>query len=220
MSQDELIELARRCQQENMKYRSTGNSDPSYCLKLFRLSLEEMREDAWAQIVECYTSDLEVRFHRHPWFQLLREYQDDIINTAFARLFEQNSKEPLQVKTLAGILNYLHRCLATAILISKRDKDKGRFTGGTPDDWASIPGLDDIGMLLGVLEAEEIWETVKACTRSKVEQQVMYLWLVQDYTATEIVQYLPAGTLVPTKVYQIGERVMRCVRRRYAHTRL
>ena len=218
MRQEELNELARRCQQENDIYRRTGNSDPSYCLQLFRLALAEKQEGAWEKIVECYTPELRNRFFAHPWALLLREYQDDILIMAFERFLERNEKEPLRVTSLGEILNYLHSCLYTAILLCKRDKDRQRLTIGTLDDFADTPGPDSTGESLDMLEAKEVWKRVASCTDTALEERVMHLWLVQDYSAPEIVRYLSADNLTREKVHQIVEKVYRRYRKRYPRT--
>ena len=215
MRQEELNELARRCQQENDTYRRTGSSDPSYCLKLFRMALEENREDAWEKIIECYTPGLRNKLYTHPWASLLREYQDDIIMMAFERFLEQNKKKTLQVTSPGAMLNYLYRCLYTAILLCKRDKDKERLIAGTLNDFADIPGPDSTDGSLDALEAKEIWMSVKSCTNDANEERVMYLWLVQDSTAPEIVRSLPGNNLTREKVHQIVEKVIRRYRKRY-----
>jgi hypothetical protein len=215
MQQEELNELARRCQQENDTYRRTGSSDPSYCLKLFRMALEEDREDAWEKIIECYIPNLRNKFYAHPSASLLREYQDDIIMMTFERILEQHKKKPLQVTSLGAMLNYLYACFYTAILLSKRDKDKERLVAGTLDDFVGIPGPDPTEASLDTSGAREIWKRVKSCTNDVSDERVMYLWLVQDSTAPEIVRYLPGDNLTREKVHQIVERVFRRYRKRY-----
>jgi len=219
MRQEELNELARRCQQENDAYRRNGSSDPSYCLQLFRLALVEKREGAWEKVVECYSSDLRNRFFAHPWAPLLREYEDDILIITFERFLERNEKEPLQVTSLGAMLNYLHRCLYTAILLCKRDKDKQSFLAGTIDDFADIAGPDPTDESLDTLEAEEIWKRVASCTDSALEERVMHLWLVQDYSAPEIVRYLPGDNLTREKIHQVVEKVFRRYRKRYPRSK-
>lgn len=215
MRQEELNELARRCQQENDVYRRIGSSDPSYCLLLFRLALVEKREGAWEKIIECYTPELRNRFFAHPWALLLREYQDDILIMTFERFLERNEKERLQITSLGAILNYLHRCLYTAILICKRDSDKQRLIIGTLDDFADMPGLDPTDESLDMLEAREVWKRVAACADNSREERVMHLWLVQDCSAPEIVRCLPADNLTREKIHQIVEKVYRRYRKRY-----
>ncbi len=183
MEQEELKELARRCQQENDTYRRTGNSDPSYCLKIFRMALEEGREDAWEYVIECYTPNLRNKFHVHPLASLLREYQDDIIIITFERILEQHKKKPLQVTSIGAMLNYLYACFYTAVLLCKRDKDKERLIAGTLDDFAEIPEPDPTEGALATMEAKEIWKRVRGCINDTSEERVMYLWLVQDSTA-------------------------------------
>ena len=219
MRQEELNELARRCQQESDAYRRTGSSDPSYCLQLFRLALVEKREDAWEKVVECYSSDLRNRFFAHQWAPLLREYEDDILIITFERFLERNEKEPLQVTSLGAMLNYLHRCLYTAILLCKRDKDKQRLVAGTIDDFADIAGPDPTDESLDTLEAEEIWKRVAGCADNPLEERVMHLWLVQDYSAPEIVRYLLADNLAREKVHQVVEKVFRRYRKRYPRSK-
>ena len=215
MRQEELNELARRCQQENDVYRRTGSSDSSYCLLLFHLALVEKREGAWEKIIECYTPELRNRFLAHPWASLLREYQDDILMMTFERFLERNEKERLQINSLGAILNYLHRCLYTAILLCKRDVDRQRLVIGTLDEFADIAGLDPTDESLDMLEAREVWQRVAACADNSLEERVMHLWLVQDYSAPEIVRYLPADNLTREKVHQIVEKVYRRYRKRF-----
>ena len=215
MQQEELNELARRCQQENDTFRRTGSSDPSYCLQLFRLALVERREDALEKIVECYTPELRNRFFAHLWASHLREYQDDILLMTFERFLERNEKEPLQVTSLGAIMNYLHRCLYTAILLCKRDKDKQYLISSTLDDFADIPGPDPTDESLDKLAAGEVWKRIAGCADNSFEERVMHLWLMQDYSAPEIVRYLPANNLTKEQVYQIVEKVYRRYRKRY-----
>ena len=215
MQQEELNELAGRCQQENDTFRRTGSSDPSYCLQLFHLALVKGQEDAVEKIVECYTPDLRNRFFAHPWATLLREYLDDVLMITFERFLERNEKEPLQVTSLGAIMNYLHRCLYTAILLCKRDKDRQRLITSTLDDFADTPGTDPTDESLDKLAAGEVWKRVAGCADNSFEERVMHLWLVQDYSAPEIVRYLPTNNLTREKVYQIVEKVYRRYRKRY-----
>jgi hypothetical protein len=216
MSQKELNELVRRCQQETDTYRRTGSSDSSPCLELFRLALGENREDAWEMIIEQYTPDLRNRFHRHhPWNSLLREDQDDIILEAFERLLGQNRKKPLQISSLGGILKYLYSCLSTVILLHKRAREKDRFIVGEPNDFADAPGPDLVDRLFGNIAALEILHGLNSCCDNTCEEQVIYQWLTQDDTAPEIVQDLPACHLTNAKVYQIVEKVLARYRKRY-----
>ena len=60
-----------------------------------------------------------------------------------------------------------------------------------------------------------MWKRVKSCTNDVSDERVMYLWLVQDSTAPEIVRYLPGDNLTREKVHQIVERVFRRYRKRY-----
>ena len=215
MRQEELNELARRCQQENDAYRRTGRSDTSYCLKLFQMAFEQNQEDAWERLIACYTPNLRNKFYAHPWASLLRDYQDDIIMMTFERILEQHQKKPLQVTSLGAMLNYLHACLYTSILLCKRDKDRERLTAGTLDDFANISGPDPTQEALDFLEARDIWKRVKDCTDDATEEHVMYLWLVQNCTAPEILQHMPIDNLTKEKVYQIVEKVLRRYRKRY-----
>lgn len=219
MRQEELNELARRCQQENDAYRRNGSSDPSYGLQLFRLALAEKREEAWEKIIECYTPDLRNRFFAHRWAPLLREYQDDILMMTFERFMERNEKEPLQITSLGAILNYLHCCLYTAILLCKRDKDRQRVMAGTIDDFVDIPGPDPTEESLAMLEAKEVWKRVAGCADNPLEERVMHLWLVQDYSAPEIVRYLPGDNLTREKIHQVVEKVFRRYRKRYPRSK-
>jgi hypothetical protein len=218
MQQEELNELARRCQQENDTFRRTGSSDPSYCLQLFHLALVEGQEDAVDKIVECYTPDLRNRFFAHPWATILREYQDDVLMMTFERFLERNEKELLQITSLGALLNYLHRCFYTAILLCKRDKDKQRLIIGTLDDFAGISRQDSTDESLDKLAARDVWLRIAGCVDNSLEERVMHLWLVQDYSAPEIVQCLPANNLTREKVYQIVEKVFRRYRKHYPRT--
>ena len=207
MRQEELNELARRCQQQNDVFRRTGRSDPSYCLQLFRLALAEKREEAWEKILECYTPDLRNWFFAHPSAPLLRNYEDDICMMTFELLLKRNEKEPLNITSLGAILNYLRRCFYTAVLLCKRDRDSQRLIDGAPDD--EIPGPDPIGDLLDSLAAQEIWKRVASCTDNALEERVMYLRLILNYTASEIVRHFPGDHLTQQKVFQIVEKVIR-----------
>lgn len=217
MNREDVDELARRCQQETDTYRRTGRSDPFPCLTLFRLALEENREDAWNKIIELYTVELRKRFYKHaPWNSLIQEDQDDIVLETFERFAEQNRKKPLQISSLEGVLKYLYLCLSTVILLHKRAREKEHVVVDRLHHVTDMLEPDPADWVARDMAAQEIWQQVKSCCDNSCEEQVMYHWLGQHDTASEIVQDLSACHLTIAKVYQIVEKVLRRYRKRYS----
>lgn len=216
MNREDVNELARRCQQETDTYHRIGSSDPFPCLTLFRLALEENREDAWNKIVELYAVELRRRCYKYAsWNYLIQEDQDDIVFETFERLAEQNRKKPLQISSLEGVLKYLYLCLSTVILLHKRAREKHHFVVGGLHYVTDMLEPDPTDGVAHDMAAQEIWQQVKSCCDNSCEEQVMHHWLSQNDTAAEIVQDLSACHLTVVKVYQIVEKVLRRYRKRY-----
>jgi hypothetical protein len=208
---DELKALAVCCQQGKVRYRAFGSSDPTCCIKLFRLALEERDEDAWKYLIDCYRLDVHNWFYRHPLSPQFSSHLDSIVNMTFTQLWDANKKKPIRVTTLGEVVNYLKLCFYTAINQHwRQERDWGK---NIPLETLSPEGVleEDAEVITEGIAVKELWKKIFGCTHTKLEKQIVILLWNEGCTVPQIVSRLASKDLKPAHIYTVVARIRRCL---------
>lgn len=184
-------DLSTSCCLEMTRYRRHQNSNPAYCLELFRRALQINLNDAWERLLsDCVAEFLRGKLVRHASWEAARRYQDarSYVVEAFARFWRSNAGHPLRQESLGGLLSLLHRCLHSAILEELRLWEPPDSRGGPPVELSeSQAGPDPMDIVLSRERLREIWE----CALSDRERRIFRLRWLLGYTPKAMVDNWP-----------------------------
>src|SRR5262249_2566626 len=111
--------VSTSCCHEMRRYRMREQSDPAYCLELFRRALHSHEDEAWERLLNgCVADHVRGKLHKHACWPLARKYQDEqfYLVESFARLWRSTLGQPPHLESLGGLFSLLHACLHSAIL--------------------------------------------------------------------------------------------------------
>src|SRR5215831_9983895 len=163
-------DLSASCCYEMSRFQKREESDPAYCIELFRRALHGKQEEAWERLLDgCIADFVRAKLYRHVCWRLARKYQEEkfYVVECFTRLWRSNVGHPLRLESLGGLLSLLHQCLHSAILEELRfwtpPDARGKRSIPQPAQSEPITGPDPTGD--DVLRRELLLE-IKTCART------------------------------------------------------
>src|SRR5689334_1053845 len=82
-----LVELARRCREETLRFLGGEDRDDRFCFEIFQRAVVDRDDHAWEAIVNQYRGIVLAYVSQHTAAALLREPDDFWINRAFQRFW-------------------------------------------------------------------------------------------------------------------------------------
>jgi hypothetical protein len=194
------------------RYHKRQQSDPAYCIELFRRALQGKQEEAWERLLDgCIADFLRAKLYRHVCWRLARKYQEEkfYVVESFTRLWRSNVGHPLRLESLGGLLSLLYQCLHCAIL------EELRFW--TPPDSRGKKSMPQPAQIEPMTEADptaenairrELLLEVRACARTDRERRIFALRWEQGYTPQAIVEIWPQDFPETREISQVLQNIL------------
>jgi hypothetical protein len=214
MSGMSVVELARRCREETVRFLKGENRDDSFCFEIFQRAVVHRDNDAWEAMVVQYRGIVLAYVAQHTAAALLRESDDYWVNRAFQRFWSAVGADRFgQFPDLAALLKYLKLCVHSVLMDEVRSR---RAASLSPLDEVpeSMPSrVDAEGSVLGKLNGAELWHAIERELNDEAEEKVVYLSFARDMKPADIVEHYPNLFASVADVYRIKRNVIERLRR-------
>lgn len=209
--------LAVRCEVETLKFHARLQSEPAYCLEIWRRALQEKSVEAWALVQELYASRLCAWFGRHSSSSMVRDEREELVSRTFEHVYETNERKAIEIRTLAGLLSYVHRALNTTILERVRELKREGLIFVPIDLVPERPSWGQNPERRHVTEEQKraFWERIRACTNNEREWQLVALCWREQYKPGEVVADFPDEFPSVEEIYTTLANALARVKRRY-----
>jgi hypothetical protein len=209
-----LVELARRCREETLRFLRGEDRDDAYCFEIFQRAVVTRDDDAWEAIVVQYRGIVLAYVSQHSAAALLHESDDYWINRAFQRFWSAVGADRFaRFPDLPALLKYLKMCVHSVLM----DEIRARRA-------ASAASLDDVpetmpdsmsteGSVLGNLAGAQLWTVIKRLLQDEAEERVVYWSFARDLKPAEIAERHPTLFADVADVYRIKRNVIERLRR-------
>jgi RNA polymerase sigma factor (sigma-70 family) len=116
-----LPQLLSACREHLARFRHGAESDPQFCLELFRRALDAHDPDAWHGLVELYQPLLSARLRQRG---VAPEMAEEAVQEAFVALWLKSNSGAVSTsgQTLAQVLNYLWGSIRFALIKLRRQQ--------------------------------------------------------------------------------------------------
>lgn len=207
-----LARVAARCREETEKYRRREPHSTAFCYELFRRAMAEGDQDAWARLLEQYTSQVTRWVLRQPARPLVGEDDDYWVNDAFRRFWQAtHAKQFENFPTLPSLLKFLQTCVFAAIADAAR-----RQPPQPPAPWGELTEneqersnfVDQPGV-----NPTEFWEIVQTALPDATERRVIYLQFAWGLPPREIQRRDPEQFPTVNDVYRACRNALERLRR-------
>ena len=209
-----LLELARRCREETLRFLRGEDRDDSFCFGIFERAVVGRDSDAWEAIVVQYRGIVLAYVAQHTAAAILRESEDYWVNRAFQRFWGAIGPERFgQFPDLPALLRYLKLCVHSVVLDEVRARRAGSLASleEVPD---SVPSNADAEHnVLGKLAGEQLWDAIRRELQDEAEERVIFLSFARDLKPSEIVERHPELFASVADVYRIKRNVVERLRR-------
>jgi DNA-directed RNA polymerase specialized sigma24 family protein len=209
-----LLELARRCREETVRFLSGGDRDDAYCFEIFQRAVVDRDQEAWEAIVVQYRGIILACVGQHSAAAVLRETDDYWVNRAFQRFWSAVGPDRFgYFPDLPSLLKYLKLCVHSVLMDDMRARRAGSTTS-LDDVPESLPSRANAeSTVLGKLSAQQLWETINRQLQDDAERQVVLLSFVRDLKPAEIAERHPELFATVADVYRVKRNVIERLRR-------
>jgi hypothetical protein len=209
-----LLELARRCREQTLRFLKGEDRDDSFCFEIFQRAVVDRDDGAWEAIVAQYRGIVLAYVSQHTAAALLRESDDYWINRAFQRFWGAVGAERFgQFPDLPALLKYLKLCVHSVLMDEVRAR---RAASTTPLDEVpeSMPAAaNSERSVLGKMAGEQLWEAIKRELHDEAEERVVFLSFARDLKPAQIAERHPNLFDGVADVYRIKRNVIDRLRR-------
>lgn len=209
-----IVELARRCREETLRFLRGEDRDDSFCFEIFARAVVNKNDDAWQAIMAQYRGIVLAYVGQHTAAAMLRESDDYWVNRAFQRFWSAVGPDRFErFLDLAALLKYLKLCVHSVLMDEVRAR---RAASATPLDEVpeTTPDRTDTEhAVVGQLAHEQLWDTISRELQDEAEQQVIYLSFVRDMKPADIAERYPRLFATVADVYRIKRNVIERLRR-------
>ncbi|MBV9689820.1 MAG: sigma-70 family RNA polymerase sigma factor [Ktedonobacteraceae bacterium] len=201
-----LTSLADRSFVEMSKYRRKEASDDRYCLEIMRRAVLQNDDEAWAVLYRQFGENLHLWFHRHPWKDVVLQYEQEehYVDLAFERFWKSVRKQELSFSTLAAAMSYLHMCLNCSIMDMLRDSARPKE--------AVLPDYEQANEAEPLVEdmyhENDVWEAIESLLPDDKEKRVAYLHFHCNLKAREIMQFCPGEFCNEREIYRLKRNII------------
>ena len=209
-----IIELARRCREETLRFLHGEDRDDAYCFEIFQRAVVTRDDDAWEAIVAQYRGIVLAYVSQHTAAALLHEADDYWINRAFQRFWGAVGADRFgRFPDLPALLKYLKLCVHSVLMdeIRSRRAASAASLDDVPDSLPSSTTAE--GSALGELAGEQLWEVIKRELQDEAEEKVVFLSFARDLKPAEIAERYPNLFAGVSDVYRVKRNVIERLRR-------
>ncbi len=207
-SEMSLIALQNRCWWEMEKFSRQEPSAEEYCLEIFHRALVLRDEQAWEVLIQRFSATIVGWLRRHPYREeatRLHIQERDYADLTMARLWMTARNRPLEFRSLAGALWFLHKTLNAAVIDTIREMKSKELP---------IPATGFVEP--AALEEEEDtegWEAIKSMLPDEREKRLAQLLFYCNLTPREVVHYCPQEFSDIQEVYKLKRNILDRLRR-------
>ncbi|MBV9579182.1 MAG: sigma-70 family RNA polymerase sigma factor [Chloroflexi bacterium] len=209
-----LVDLARRCREETLRFLGGGDRDDAFCFEIFHRAVVDRDDAAWEAIVAQYRGIVLAYVSQHSAAALLREADDYWVNRAFQRFWAAVGPDRFgNFPDLPSLLKYLKLCVHSVLMDEMRAR-RGTSTSSLDDVPESVPARTNAeGAVVGALSGEQLWDAIIREVQDEAERKVVYLSFARDMKPSEIAERHPDLFGSVADVYRIKRNVIERLRR-------
>jgi hypothetical protein len=214
LSEVALLDLARRCHEETVRFLRGEARDDTFCYEIFLRAIVQREDTAWAAIVAQYRGIVLAYVGQHTVATMMHEPDDYWVNRAFQRFWSAVGADRFaQFPDLAALLKYLKLCVHSVLMDEVRAR-RGGMVSSLDDvpETAAVRG-DAAHSVVGQLAGEELWAAILRELHDEAEQVVAYLSFTRDMKPSDIFQRHPRLYASVDDVYRIKRNVVERLRR-------
>jgi DNA-directed RNA polymerase specialized sigma24 family protein len=210
-----LLDLARRCREETLRFLRGEPRDDAFCFEIFQRAVVARDNDAWEAIVVQYRGIVLSYVSQHTAAVLLRESDEYWINRAFQRFWAAVGADRFShFPDLAALLKYLKLCVHSMLMDEIRARRASSATSF--DDIPEATPANNANSersVVGKIAAEQLWTTIQRLLQDEAEQRVIYLSFARDFKPAEIAERHPGLFSDVADVYRVKRNVIERLRR-------
>jgi len=209
-----IVELARRCREETLRFLHGEDRNDAFCFEIFQRAVVARDDDAWEAIVMQYRGIVLSYVSQHTAAGLLHESDDYWINRAFQRFWGAVGGDRFgRFPDLPALLKYLKLCVHSVMMddIRARRAASAISLDDVPDSLPSRTTAE--GSAMGELAGEQLWEASKRELQDEAEEKVAFLSFARDLKPAEIAERYPTLFAGVSDVYRIKRNVIERLRR-------
>ncbi|HEY2592604.1 MAG TPA: sigma-70 family RNA polymerase sigma factor [Chloroflexota bacterium] len=207
-----LVELARRCREETLRFLSGGDRDDAYCFEIFHRAVVDRDDAAWEAIVTQYRGIVLAYVGQHSAASALHESEDYWVNRAFQRFWSAVAPERFsRFPDLPSLLKYLKMCVHSVLMDEMRARRSAASLDDVPEWLASRTSAERT--VLGELSGQQLWDAIARELQDEAERRVVHLSFARDLKPAEIAERYPDLFASVADVYRIKRNVIERLRR-------
>jgi hypothetical protein len=207
-----VVELARRCREETLRFLGGQDRDDSYCFEIFQRAVVKRDDMAWEAILNQYRGIVLAYVGQHTAAAMLRESDDYWINRAFQRFWSAVGPERFAAfPDLPALLKYLKLCVHSVLMDEIRARRAESSLDEIPENTPARTSAER--SVLGRLSGEQLWAAVVRELQDEAEQKVAYLSFARDMKPAEIAARHTSLFASVADVYRIKRNIIERLRR-------
>jgi hypothetical protein len=207
-----LVELARRCREETLRFLGGQDRDDAYCFEIFKRAVVSRDDAAWEAIMVQYRGIVLAYVGQHTAAAMLRESDEFWINRAFQRFWSAVGAERFSgFHDLPALLKYLKLCVHSVLMDEIRARKAETSLDEVPENTPA--GSSAEGSVLGNLFGQQLWAAILRDLQDEAERTVAYLSFARDMKPAEIASRHTALFASVTDVYRIKRNIIERLRR-------
>jgi hypothetical protein len=209
-----LVELARRCREETLRFLGGGDRDDAYCFEIFHRAVVDRDDAAWEAIVTQYRGIVLAYVAQHTVAAVARESDDYWINRAFQRFWSAVGPDRFShFPDLPSLLKYLKLCVHSVLMDEMRAR-RAASSSSLDEVPESLPGRTNAERtVVGELSGQQLWDAIIREVQDEAERKVVLLSFARDLKPSEIFERHPELFPSVADVYRIKRNVIERLRR-------
>ncbi len=207
-----LVELARRCREETLRFLGGSDRDDAFCFEIFHRAVVGRDDAAWEAIVTQYRGIVLAYVGQHTAAAALRESEDYWINRAFQRFWGAVGPDRFnRFPDLPSLLKYLKMCVHSVLMDEMRSR---RATTSLDDVPESLPSRTSAERtVVAKLSGQQLWDAIGRELQDEAERRIVHLSFARDLKPSEIAERYPDLFATVADVYRIKRNVIERLRR-------
>jgi hypothetical protein len=207
-----VLELARRCREETLRFLGGQDRDDAFCFELFQRAVVHRDDVAWEAIVTQYRGIVLAYVGQHSAAALLHESDDYWINRAFQRFWSAVGPDRFAgFADLPALLKYLKLCVHSVVMDDVRARRAEASLDEVPETTPSKTNAER--SVLGTLSGEQLWAAILHQLHDEAERTLAYLSFVRDLKPADIAARHPDLFASVADVYRIKRNIIDRLRR-------
>jgi hypothetical protein len=207
-----LVELARRCREETLRFLGGQDRDDTFCFEIFQRAVVSRDDAAWEAIMTQYRGIVLAYVAQHTSAAMLREADEYWINRAFQRFWGAVGPERFTgFPDLPALLKYLKLCVHSVVMDEVRARKAESSLDEVPENTPARTNAEV--SVLGKISGRQLWDAIVRELQDEAEQKVAYLSFVRDMKPAEIAARHTALFASVADVYRIKRNIIERLRR-------